>query len=153
MDILIALVERAGELVGKTELATKVWPDKFVVEGNLKVNVAALRRAPGDGQGRQRYIVTTTGQGYRFVAPITGSVGISDDKSDHHQNASERRASPEGGTTNASEGSDCGPVAMRQLRQQPMRRGLLGLLPLDAETSRRCIVGLYASFARRPVDV
>jgi len=71
MDILIALVERAGELVGKTELTTKVWPDTFVVEGNLKVNVAALRRALGDGQGGRRYIVTTTGQGYRFVAPIT----------------------------------------------------------------------------------
>src|SRR5208283_4418106 len=70
MDILIALVERAGELVGKTELTTKVWPDTFVVEGNLKVNVAALRRALGDGQGGRRYIVTTTGQGYRFVAPI-----------------------------------------------------------------------------------
>ena len=50
MDILIALVERAGELVSKTELTTKAWPDKFVLEGNLKVNVSALRRALGDGQ-------------------------------------------------------------------------------------------------------
>ena len=47
MDILIALVDLAGELVGKTELATKVWPDTFVVEGNLKVNG---RLAPCSGR-------------------------------------------------------------------------------------------------------
>jgi predicted ATPase/DNA-binding winged helix-turn-helix (wHTH) protein len=70
MDILIALVERAGELVGKAELMAVVWPNIFVEESNLKVNVAALRRALGDGQGGRRYIATAAGQGYRFVAPI-----------------------------------------------------------------------------------
>lgn len=70
LEILAALVERPGELVGKRELLARVWPDTFVEESNLKVNVAALRRALGEGQPGARYIATATGRGYRFVAPI-----------------------------------------------------------------------------------
>src|SRR5437762_3383051 len=43
LDILIALVERAGELVSKKELTTRVWPGVIVADANLKVHVAALR--------------------------------------------------------------------------------------------------------------
>jgi hypothetical protein len=50
LEILNALVERAGELVTKNELISRVWPDTFVDESNLKVNVAGLRRALGDCQ-------------------------------------------------------------------------------------------------------
>ena len=49
LDILTALVERPGELVSKRELFSRVWPDTFVEEGNLKVNMVALRRALGEG--------------------------------------------------------------------------------------------------------
>ena len=45
LDLLVALVERAGELVSKGELMARVWPDTLVEESNLKVQVAALRRA------------------------------------------------------------------------------------------------------------
>jgi DNA-binding response OmpR family regulator len=38
LDLLIALAARPGEVVGKSELIAKVWPDTFVVEGNLKLN-------------------------------------------------------------------------------------------------------------------
>ena len=48
LEILIALVERPGELVTKTELMARVWPSVFVEESNLKVQVAGLRRALGD---------------------------------------------------------------------------------------------------------
>jgi DNA-binding winged helix-turn-helix (wHTH) protein len=69
-DILTALVERAGEVVGKEELIARAWPDTFVDEANLKIQVSALRRALGDGQGDHRYVVTVVGRGYNFVAPI-----------------------------------------------------------------------------------
>jgi hypothetical protein len=39
--------------------------------GNLKFQVGALRRALGDGRGGRRYIATSAGQGYRFVAPVS----------------------------------------------------------------------------------
>src|SRR6185312_9376525 len=69
-DILTALVEHAGEVVGKEELITRAWPQTFVEEANLKIQISALRRALGDGQAGNRYIVTVVGRGYNFVAPI-----------------------------------------------------------------------------------
>jgi predicted ATPase/DNA-binding winged helix-turn-helix (wHTH) protein len=71
LDTLIALLDRPGELVTKDELISRVWPHIYVEEGNLKVQVAALRRVLGDGKGGARYIATDTGRGYRFVAPVT----------------------------------------------------------------------------------
>lgn len=73
LDILTALVERPGELVSKRELLARVWPNTTVEEGNLKVNVAALRRALGEGSHSSKYIGTVVGQGYRFTAPVTSS--------------------------------------------------------------------------------
>src|SRR5687768_12511788 len=71
LDILLVLVEQAGAVVGKRELIARVWPTTVVDEGNLKVNVAALRRALGDGGPEDaRYIATVTGRGYRFIAPV-----------------------------------------------------------------------------------
>ena len=73
LDILTALVERPGELVSKRELLSRAWPNTIVEEGNLKVNMAALRRALGDGPGAAKYIATVTGRGYRFIAPVQTS--------------------------------------------------------------------------------
>jgi DNA-binding winged helix-turn-helix (wHTH) protein len=71
LDLLVALTDRAGDLVSKRDLVNIVWPDTLVVEANLTVHIAALRRTLGDGQGASRYIVNSPGRGYRFVAPIT----------------------------------------------------------------------------------
>ena len=71
LEILIALLERRGELVGKDELINRVWPSTHISEGNLKLQVAGVRRALGDGRDGRRYIETSPGQGYRFVAAVT----------------------------------------------------------------------------------
>jgi DNA-binding winged helix-turn-helix (wHTH) protein len=73
LDILVALVERAGHLVSKDELMTRGWPDTFVDDANLRVHVAALRRALRDGEDGSRYISTVPGRGYWFVAPVAQS--------------------------------------------------------------------------------
>lgn len=70
-EILTCLVERAGEVVSKEDLIARVWPNVFVQEGNLKVHVATLRQALGDGQDGNRYVVNVPGRGYRFVAAIS----------------------------------------------------------------------------------
>ncbi|HET8677590.1 MAG TPA: winged helix-turn-helix domain-containing protein, partial [Blastocatellia bacterium] len=44
-DVLLALVEQAGHLLGKEELLKTVWPDSFVEESNLADNVSRLRKA------------------------------------------------------------------------------------------------------------
>jgi predicted ATPase/DNA-binding winged helix-turn-helix (wHTH) protein len=73
LDILIALVERAGEVVTRKELISRVWPDLIVEEANLRVHIASLRKALGDGRDGARYITNVTGRGYCFVAPVTRS--------------------------------------------------------------------------------
>jgi predicted ATPase/DNA-binding winged helix-turn-helix (wHTH) protein len=71
LDILIVLVERAGELITKEELVARVWPNTTVEEGNLRVHIAAIRKALGDGLADNHYVATIPGRGYRFVAPIS----------------------------------------------------------------------------------
>jgi DNA-binding winged helix-turn-helix (wHTH) protein len=75
-DILVVLVERAGGLVSKDELRNLIWPGTFVAEGNLKVQVATLRRKLRDGEDGNRYIATVVGRGYWFVAPVVRSRNI-----------------------------------------------------------------------------
>src|SRR5947209_6667628 len=70
-DILIALLENAGEVVAKSELIAKAWPDVTVEEGSLRVHLSALRKALGDGQFGNKYIANIQGQGYSFIAPVT----------------------------------------------------------------------------------
>ena len=46
-EILVALVQRRGEVVSKEDLLARAWPNIHVEEHNLKVHVSALRRAFG----------------------------------------------------------------------------------------------------------
>src|ERR1700760_344832 len=71
LDILVTLVESAGETIGKDQLIARTWPDTVVDEGSLRVHVAALRKALGDGRAGKRYIANIPGRGYTFVAPVT----------------------------------------------------------------------------------
>jgi len=71
LTILQILVERAGKVVDKREISRLVWPDTFVEEANIRVHVAALRRALGDGQNGARYIVNIPGRGYSFTGAIS----------------------------------------------------------------------------------
>jgi DNA-binding winged helix-turn-helix (wHTH) protein len=73
LDILIALAERAGEVVTHKELISTVWPDVTVEEANLRFQMAALRKALGDGRDGARYVSNVAGRGYCFVASITRS--------------------------------------------------------------------------------
>jgi len=73
LDILIALVERAGEVVTNKELISAVWPDVVVEKGNLRFQMTTLRKALGDGRDGARYVSNVAGRGYCFVAPVTRS--------------------------------------------------------------------------------
>lgn len=69
-DLLLALIERSGQTVGKNELIAQVWPDVTVEEGSLRVHMSALRKALRDGQIGPRYIANVRGRGYSFIAPV-----------------------------------------------------------------------------------
>ncbi len=70
LDILVALVERPGELVGKNDLLARVWPGTLVDDNTLRVHVAALRRVLGDGQPGRRFVVNIPGRGYQFSGAV-----------------------------------------------------------------------------------
>jgi len=70
LELLAVLVERAGEVVTRHELMARAWPRSVVDEGNLKVQIAALRKTLGETSRGERYLATVVGQGYRFVAPV-----------------------------------------------------------------------------------
>jgi DNA-binding winged helix-turn-helix (wHTH) protein len=69
-DILVALTERPGQLIGKNELMARVWPGIFVVPANLTVHITALRRALGDGVDGNRFVVNVPGRGYCFTTSV-----------------------------------------------------------------------------------
>jgi predicted ATPase/DNA-binding winged helix-turn-helix (wHTH) protein len=73
LDILIALAERAGEVVTHKDLISNVWPGVTVEGANLRAHIAALRKALGDGRDGARYVSSVAGRGYCFVAPVTRS--------------------------------------------------------------------------------
>ena len=77
LDVLIALVEAAGEVVGQRELMDRAWPNVVVGDGSLRVTIADLRKMLGDGQDGLRYIANVTGRGYCFVAPVDRSAARS----------------------------------------------------------------------------
>jgi hypothetical protein len=70
LDILTYLADRPGEVIAKQELMDHVWSDVTVEEGSLRVHVAAIRKALGDGQFGNRYIANIKGRGYSFVGTV-----------------------------------------------------------------------------------
>ena len=70
-DLLIALVERAGELVTKPELLDIVWPGLVVEENNIAAQIVALRKVLGGD-----LIETVPGRGYRFTAEIRDAQAV-----------------------------------------------------------------------------
>jgi len=69
-DLLVVLVEHSGHLIEKAELMKQVWPDSFVEEANLSVNVSAVRRALGESPNENQYLETVPRRGYRFIASV-----------------------------------------------------------------------------------
>lgn len=69
-DLLLALVENRGEVLGRDELLERVWNGQFVEEGNLTVQISALRKLFGERKDEHRFIVTVPGRGYSFVAEL-----------------------------------------------------------------------------------
>jgi Tol biopolymer transport system component/DNA-binding winged helix-turn-helix (wHTH) protein len=70
-DLLQALLERHGRLVGKEELFEIVWPDTIVEESNLTYNMAVIRKTLGDDAAAPCFVETVPKRGYRFIAPVS----------------------------------------------------------------------------------
>ena len=67
--VLEMLVERANEYVPKNRILDAAWPGLVVEEGNLSVQITAIRRVLAQAGGEQ-WIETLPRRGYRFVGPV-----------------------------------------------------------------------------------
>jgi DNA-binding winged helix-turn-helix (wHTH) protein len=67
-DLLMVLIGAPGTLVTKNEIMSRVWPDTVVEEGNLKVQMAALRKVLREDRD---VIKTVHGRGYVFASEVT----------------------------------------------------------------------------------
>jgi eukaryotic-like serine/threonine-protein kinase len=70
LSILVALLERPGEVIDKRDLIEKAWPGTIVTEANLTQNVFSLRKSLGERANENRYVVTVPGQGYSFAGEV-----------------------------------------------------------------------------------
>lgn len=74
-DTLLVFVDNAQQLLEKDFLLQQIWPDTFVEEANLAVNVSLLRKALGERPDGGQFIETVPRRGYRFAVPaqVVGS--------------------------------------------------------------------------------
>ena len=72
MEVLIALLERPGELVARDDLRRRLWHDGTVIDFDVGLNTAVsrLRQVLNDPTGSPRFIETIPKRGYRFLAPV-----------------------------------------------------------------------------------
>ena len=73
-QVLLVLIQNNGCLVTKDRLLEEVWPDVFVEEANLSVNIAGLRKVLDDGSADRQWIETVPKRGYRFVAGVSEAI-------------------------------------------------------------------------------
>ncbi|MBA3694334.1 MAG: transcriptional regulator [Acidobacteria bacterium] len=99
-DTLCVLVRRGNRLVSKDELMTEVWADAIVEENNLDKNISALRRILGERGGKQTFIETVRGHGYRFVAEVQ-QIQTDMETRQHGDTAMSEPSAPMGGSNAA----------------------------------------------------
>ena len=76
-QLLVALLERPGQVVTREELRSKLWPaDTFVdFDHGLNAAIKRLRDALGESAERPIFVETLARRGYRFIAPVDGCSG------------------------------------------------------------------------------
>ena len=67
LALLEAMLDARGEVVTKAEILERVWPGLIVEEGNITVQVAALRKELGVRPSGEDWIVTVPRIGYRLL--------------------------------------------------------------------------------------
>ncbi|HMJ60271.1 MAG TPA: winged helix-turn-helix domain-containing protein, partial [Bryobacteraceae bacterium] len=71
-QILVLLLDRPGEIVGREEIRAKLWPENTFVDFDNAISSAVrkLREALSDSADNPRFIETLARRGYRFIGPI-----------------------------------------------------------------------------------
>ena len=77
-QVLLALVERPGEIVTREALRARLWPDGAFVnyDANVNTTVNKLRLALGDSPEKPMYVETIPRQGYCFPGNVAHGSGV-----------------------------------------------------------------------------
>ncbi len=70
MEVLVALAERAGEVLSAEQLLTQVWRGSFYGDNPVHKVIARLRRVVGDDSRAPHFIETIRQRGYRLIAKV-----------------------------------------------------------------------------------
>ncbi|MDX2030376.1 MAG: winged helix-turn-helix domain-containing protein [Blastocatellia bacterium] len=70
IELLLVLIERRGQVLGKEELMNLLWPDLMVEESNLTQHIYSLRKALAEDRTEARYVQTVPRRGYRLIADV-----------------------------------------------------------------------------------
>lgn len=82
LDVLLCLVEAAGDVVSIDRLLDRCWPGEFHGDNPVHKAIAMLRKVLGDDARAPRYVATVRKRGYRIVAPIA-ALGDGDARARH----------------------------------------------------------------------
>ena len=132
MDVLMYLIERAGEVISKQELMERVWNDRHVTDDVLTVSIYNLRKALGDEARQPRYIQTVSRRGYLLIAPV-------------------QAASPEGGVALVE--TDAESVAIGAARAAPAGYSLRAKMAAPAIVALAVAMALVFAATRPPRHV
>jgi DNA-binding winged helix-turn-helix (wHTH) protein len=132
-QVLVLLLERAGDVVTREELQQELWPaDTFVdFDHSLNTAINKVREALGDSASSPRYLETLARRGYRFIAPVRNE--ISKEGRSGSRDPTITAGSP--ATPDASLGPASTPVALHPELEVPIprraiTRGLFALIQL-----------------------
>lgn len=70
-QLLVLLIHANGDVIDKETIASRVWPDTAVSDGNLSQHMYMLRQLLDERARDRAYVMTVRGRGYRFVAPVS----------------------------------------------------------------------------------
>ena len=144
-ELLLVLAQSDGRLLSKDDLMRKLWPNSFVEEANLTVNISALRKALGETHDGREWIETVPKRGYRFLPAVTEVL-------EENEPAKASRGPvirlPLSDAAAPAAEIDTTPVPPSIARETPLRRWLRILFPIFAILA---IAAAYTIFRREPV--
>jgi TolB-like protein/DNA-binding winged helix-turn-helix (wHTH) protein len=131
LETLLCLVRNQGRMLTKDELLKQLWPDTFVEEVNLAVNISAIRKALGENPQECRFIATVPGRGYRFVTEVR-KIANQDENNGNattqcHAESVETATEPESNEIKANDDTGKGPSRTRRQLDSGARGGALKL--------------------------
>ena len=125
-ETLLCLVRNQGRVLTKDELLKQIWPDTFVEEVNLAVNISAIRKALGENPQDCRFILTVPGRGYRFIAEVRTVVNQAENQekalTQNHPEPVETATGPENHEIEAPDDTPESPSRIRWLLDSRVTR-------------------------------